>query len=497
MGRSAASSITNMYANQVNYNSDSLASEPKRTHLASLHRAIAAVAPLLLASPAALNASAPCLWFNNASGTYEPGSNQAVFVYGGPAGWVAFAENAASVYVASLCPVPGGNASLDLAPYSSQIVTGPTAGRTSSGAGFTVLFDTAAVPPPPLLRSYTALSNASLDWGTWADTGLGAPGAVPPPPAPARVPWSAGSTAVGTLVRGPAPLEQLSLTEDDTEYLVYAARVTLPSPLPPSGLLQLSVASNCAQAFTVLLNGVAVGSTFNAFHTYGPQQLNASLNVTAAAGVGAVAGATVTLTLLSESLGIDNGAGVYGGVPDGVKGVTSPAPGSITLGGQDITTPVGGWNMTVGLAGEALAVFTPTGAVNVSWTPSGGGNNAPARLAGVWYRANFTVPDAVLAQLSSAGLPPGAEVTASLNVDITGFGRGHLYLNGIDLGRYWSILGANTALMSQRYYYLPPDGLLAGPGANTLVMCEVEGAPAPAALRIALSQLTPAPAAAV
>lgn len=37
--------------------------------------------------------------------------------------------------------------------------------------------------------------------------------------------------------------------------------------------------------------------------------------------------------------------------------------------------------------------------------------------------------------------------------------RGHLYINGHDLGRYYMINGKGQKTPTQRYYYIPKDWL--------------------------------------
>ena len=80
---------------------------------------------------------------------------------------------------------------------------------------------------------------------------------------------------------------------------------------------------------------------------------------------------------------------------------------------------------------------------------------------------------------------------ASILLDPAGMGRGHFYLNGADLGRYYPAApGAATAGLGGALY-LPPSLLLAGAGANVLVFGEVLGATQPTAVRIMLSTLGP------
>ena len=53
-------------------------------------------------------------------------------------------------------------------------------------------------------------------------------------------------------------------------------------------------------------------------------------------------------------------------------------------------------------------------------------------------------------------------------------GRGHIYLNGMDLGRYWLI--EVDGIPVQQYYFLPPDLIQ---DTNLLTLIEELGAPDP------------------
>ena len=139
------------------------------------------------------------------------------------------------------------------------------------------------------------------------------------------------------------------------------------------------------------------------------------------------------LALLSTSVGIDNGGGIsnaHGEMQStGVKGITSSAPGAVVLGATDLTQ--GPWTHMVGAVGELKQVYTQAGAAKVAWAAAGEGASSPM----TWLTAPFAAPAAVLA-------PPGAatELTATLNLDVSGLSRGRFFVNGFDLGRYWSKL---------------------------------------------------------
>jgi hypothetical protein len=267
----------------------------------------------------------------------------------------------------------------------------------------------------------------------------------------------------------------------------------LASALAGSGagtLLQLRTAK--AQGWLAFLNGALVGSGFETSHSGGDLTMNLSLNGTALRAA-ADAAVPAVLTLLSASLGIDNGAFVRNGVTPGTfsssayKGITSFTHGAVVLGGVDLTAA--GWVMQSGVTGEARRVFTPAGLVNASWAPA---PDAPPPMS--WLYTRFpSPPAAVMAALLPAAAGGAGEVTASLNLDVTGLGFGRLFLNGFDLGRYWSKACGRTE-MCQRYYSLPADLLAPAGGDNLLVLFDAAGAPAVGGAALVLSQIVSATA---
>lgn len=245
------------------------------------------------------------------------------------------------------------------------------------------------------------------------------------------------------------------------------------------------------------------------------------------------------LSILSESIGLDNGHGawVVGGQSLTSKGLF----GQVQVAGVSIVNG-GTWRMDVGLGGETLQVFTAAGAANVTWEPvaaasdasagsdesrapsiaaidtSRGTNDSVCTSKGIktscealtWYRTFFTTPSNLTSKLLSQGqglntaghvdkdddavsvLP---EVASSVLLDIGPnqvVTRGHFYLNGFDLGRYWSIYGFEMNAPGQRYYALPPDLLVPDvEGGNVLTLVDVTAGTDVTLLQIVLSELVP------
>lgn len=83
----------------------------------------------------------------------------------------------------------------------------------------------------------------------------------------------------------------------------------------------------------------------------------------------------------------------------------------------------------------------------------------------MWYKTYFATP--TLTTSSSSFL-----------MNAVGLGRGHYYINGHDLGRYWTLEdNSGTGALTQQYYFIPVDYLNAvGGDKNLFVIAEVEGA---------------------
>ena len=470
--RFAGGGYTNSYYWDAPLASDGLPQGPERRHIARTFAALASVADTLLASPAQLHEQVP-VPFSNASGSFPSGDAAHVaFAYPPPpaAAVVIFLENnssgAADMVVAGRTYSVTGGASLLV--------------RAGDGA---VLANSSDVEQTGLVREWVPASGAiaSGAWSTWADPLVPASAADVPPPTPPRQVW-AGS-ALGTVLHSAAPLEAVNFSEYDSELTLYVTQLSASAlaaavaASPSSAAVALSIASSAAQAWSCFADGRLVGVAADLSHGNSVRTINVTLNLTAAT---AAPNAT-TLALVSSSLGIGNGGGVQAGVSTGVKGITSAAARSVLLGGVDITSAAE-WVHVVGSVGELRRVYAPDGG-GAPWTPLAPSAATVPPLS--WLRANFTAPPDTLAP------PPGVEAAAALNLDATGLSRGRFFVNGVDLGRYWSAL-CGTEFMCQRYYAIPPDLLRPGADANLLVLIDELGPTNVGAVSLAVSSLTPA-----
>jgi hypothetical protein len=59
-----------------------------------------------------------------------------------------------------------------------------------------------------------------------------------------------------------------------------------------------------------------------------------------------------------------------------------------------------------------------------------------------WLKTSFETPPGVVPQAN-------VEAHATLNLDVVGLTRGRFYVNGMDLGRYWSKLcGVDVSILA-------------------------------------------------
>ncbi|KAF5748404.1 hypothetical protein HS088_TW04G00357 [Tripterygium wilfordii] len=134
------------------------------------------------------------------------------------------------------------------------------------------------------------------------------------------------------------------------------------------------------------------------------------------------------------------------------------------------------WSYKVGLNGEAKHLHDPNSIHNNVWSAS---QKVPAGRPMTWYKTTFTAP---------SGTDP-------VVVDLLGMGKGHAWVNGNSLGRFWPSqvssqdgcgscdyrgkynggkCPTNCGNPSQRWYHVPRSFLNKN-GPNTLIMFEEVG----------------------
>ncbi|KAL6619204.1 hypothetical protein ACP70R_034343 [Stipagrostis hirtigluma subsp. patula] len=111
------------------------------------------------------------------------------------------------------------------------------------------------------------------------------------------------------------------------------------------------------------------------------------------------------------------------------------------------------WGYQVGLIGERNHIYTQDGSRGVEWTTPDNMTYHPL----TWYKTTFTTP---------AG-------DDALTLNLTGMGKGEVWINGESIGRYWVSFKGPSGNPSQSLYHIPRQFL--NPQDNILVMFEEMG----------------------
>lgn len=198
-----------------------------------------------------------------------------------------------------------------------------------------------------------------------------------------------------------------------------------------------------ANAFGVFIDDVFVGSADDHFHKEGPMSFSVE--------IGNIDGGKHKLSILSESLGYHNLIGRWGGgTKQKSKGLTGDA--LLVLSSYQNVSLVDGreWRSFPGLHGEYI------GRHGLSRQNFDNNLLSSSSTSPTWASAVFDTP---MYEPRIQGL--FLRLTA---------GRGHLYLNGYDLGRHWNITTVENGKYTQEYYFLPPDYVHSDGKMNELVI---------------------------
>ena len=527
----AAAGVLNSYADGVNLHSDGLANQPKRSHLAHLHSILLAHANTIMGTPRPIprhalgsrGLSAFVFGDGELSFLENANDNPGSSTYESRAATVQDAANASSLTaIATNCSFPidasnvrykglkpaaatisteaecsaaccaSGNAArcnvyqfyeVKMKGQATQCWIGtPTHAEGLPPRGFrsgarVKPHDPAPAPPPYPSGAQTVQWNGkayvlpaysvtvvdrlgTVLYQTHNTSAVATTRRVFRPATALPLEWSCWSelsliaerSRATEAVQSAAPLEQLNLTQDRTEYLLYVT--TIASQQPKS----LKVSGRIANAYSVFIDGVLIGEAWNAAHSYGSKNYEIALsqNDTAdsavrlrSSGINYTAGSTTReLAILSTSLGMHSH--VTSRALD-FKGVV----GAISLDGVTLST----WRHIVGLAGEHW--HAAAGNESLGW---GMCSNKTGPLT--WRKTMFSIPATVL-----------NNPMMTVMLDVSGLSRGHFFINGIDLGKYWTV-GAAGLGPTQRYYQLPRSLLRSDTHnmTNLLVMADELGA---------------------
>ncbi|TKY68732.1 Beta-galactosidase 7 [Spatholobus suberectus] len=255
-------------------------------------------------------------------------------------------------------------------------------------------------------------------------------------------------------------LEQKELTFDVSDYLWYMTSVDInDTSIWRNATLCVNTMGHTLDAY---VNGRRVGYKFS----------QTGSNFTYEKQVSLKKGPNI-ITLLSATVGLAN----YGAKFDKIK--TGIAGGPVHLIGKnnvtiDLSTNL--WSYKVGLNGEKRRLYDPQPRIGVSWRSN---SSYPIGRPMTWYKADFKAP---------FGTDP-------VVVDLQGLGKGHAWVNGHSIGRYWTSritvtngcsdtcdyrgkyvsekCNTNCGNPSQRWYHVPRSFL--NNDKNTLVLFEEIG----------------------
>lgn len=249
-----------------------------------------------------------------------------------------------------------------------------------------------------------------------------------------------GDGAEEVVVRAAAPVEQLRLTRDESDYCWYTTALRIAGDEPVSRTLTLEGVADLAYVF---LDGELVAQA-----PAPPPEERGALDgaaFTQRFELSAEPG-THDLSILCCALGLIKGDWQIGGanMAEERKGLWGRA-----LWGD---APLTGWTMRPGLVGERCGLFGPAAEL-AGWNRhDAAGRGKPL----TWWRLEFDRPE--------DDLP--------LALDLHGMTKGLAFLNGRCIGRYWlvpagpqefwgasSVELGETGIPTQRYYRLPGEWL--------------------------------------
>ncbi|CAB9527442.1 Beta-galactosidase [Seminavis robusta] len=442
-GRASAAGIMNAYATDAPVCTSGQPRYPKYQHFQALHHAIQQIAPILLAAPTALDHGAAVQRWNDFKSEWEwsDPEKQAMYVYrtnhtradNQEDQEVVFVENNSGASVVVRLTLLSGDTMMtkattsinsknetliiEMDPWSAMIIM--------DGA---VIFD-----------SFQISANA-MAYKRKTE------------PGPVRLlGWASCAEPIGALsskrIVSTGPVEQTALNMDadfSSDYAWYQTSFHLKESLDEVSIL---VESQKGSAMVLFLDGVFQGEAYERHHAEG--------NATFDFFIGSLESGHHDLAILSESLGYNNLIGRWGGGTGAkVKGIT----GDVTLSSSQ-----NGNQSLIGVNKEWISSPTLNGGEKgFCKDVKNVGASSSSSVRPLWSTAMFNTPE----------YDPK---TQALYVNVTQ-GRGHLWLNGHDLGRFWNITrGDSIDKYSQQFYFLPYDLLDMNGSVNKLVFFDALG----------------------
>jgi hypothetical protein len=263
-------------------------------------------------------------------------------------------------------------------------------------------------------------------------------------------------------------MEQLNITNDETIYLWYRRNVTLTATYAHT-LIKMEIRR--ANAYLFFLDGQYLGEYDTHNHEQGSFTTTVALDFSRFK-----LNEKYLFEILSISLGIANGVSSGSFEHKGIVG-------KVWINDQLlINDETNLWEHQKGLMGEYFQIYTEQGSSKVNWnTEWMTGINRPI----TWFQTRFDLDHLIREDLNANPVLFHAQ----------GLNRGHVFVNGNDLGLYWMIEGICEELPSrchqsqvnclepiQRYYHIPSDWLM--PRNNLLTVFEDLGAPSPGSVEL-------------
>ncbi|XP_024017347.1 beta-galactosidase 11 [Morus notabilis] len=236
------------------------------------------------------------------------------------------------------------------------------------------------------------------------------------------------------------PHELYSLLKDTTDYAWYTTSIDLSQrdlPMRPDILPVLRI-SSLGHALHAFVNGEYVGSGHGSHEEKSFVFQHAIV----------LKPGTNHIAILGMTVGLPDSGAYMEHRFAGPRAVTILG---LNTGTIDLTP--NGWGNQVGLTGEKNHVFTEDGSKKVQWSKVK--RQGPALT---WYKTRFDAPE---------GRDPVA-------IRMNGMGKGMIWVNGQNIGRYWMSYLSPLGKPSQEEYHIPRSFLK--PTQNLLVVLEEEKA---------------------
>ncbi|GAB4847486.1 Beta-galactosidase 3 [Ancistrocladus abbreviatus] len=203
-------------------------------------------------------------------------------------------------------------------------------------------------------------------------------------------------------------LEQINVTRDTSDYLWYKTSVDI-SPSESflrGGELPTLLVQSTGHAVHVFVNGQLIGS---AFGTRENRRFTFTEKVKLHTGMNRIA-------LLSIAVGLPNVGAHFETWNTGILGPV--VLHGLDQGKRDLSWQK--WTYEVGLKGESMNLASPNGVSSVDWMDSAIAVQKQQPLT--WHKAYFDAPN-------------GDEPLA---LDLRSMGKGQAWVNGQNIGRYWT-----------------------------------------------------------